>query len=487
MYRYLIKLSVVLIGRDLARGVYRNAMYGESNPVGGIGLLLTPIVRLLISVRGFSSFAAAAREEASQKPTRYDWSRINQSLSSVLELPDVVISGGRKKTVNVLVPAFSVNTMSAGFFGVFQVALMIARHGYHVRLVLFDKFPFSFKSFQGHLKNYPGLHTLVDEVEVEHIGEKHLLYVSKDDVALATVWYSAYFARKIVQTLGSGPFIYLIQDYEAAFFPASSLYSLADATYEFDYHALVSTKPLYDYLQVHSRTFGTLARSGRALWFNNACAAGISDRATFLSSKSSQAVRRLAFYCRPTVSRNMFELGAAALIKAWRTGAFNTGDKWELYGIGIGQVEIVLGEGVTLRQLPRMSLAEYSETIKTFDVCLSLMASPHPSITPFDLAGVGAIVITNSYECKSVDYFASISPNIICVSPFMDDIVDGIKSATERVRDLSGRWENARGLHYPRQWAETWQDEHLRFVERVCGVRTSSEVMDIASAELFKA
>jgi len=268
--------------------------------------------------------------------------------------------------------------------------------------------------------------------------------------------------------LGGGPFLYLIQDYEAAFYPANSLYSLADATYFFDYHALVSTKPLLEFLRAKNACFSQMVRDEKAVSFNNACSAKLPDRDAFIARKGRKC-RRLAFYSRPTVNRNMFELGARALIEAWNKGYFNSGHNWDLYGIGIGNVEIHLDARSKLCQLPRMSLAEYEEKISEFDVCLSLMASPHPSITPFDLAGVGAIVVTNQFENKTAEYFAGITGNIIVAKPDVLSLAECLRMAVSRVDDMEARYDEAVSMRYPRDWQSVWQDDHRRLIHRLFG------------------
>ncbi|MFM6401440.1 MAG: hypothetical protein ACKPFF_32600, partial [Planktothrix sp.] len=106
------------------------------------------------------------------------------------------------------------------------------------------------------------------------------------------------------------------------------------------------------------------------------------------------------------------------------------------YGVGMGSIEISLNEKITLRQLPRMNLKEYSEVISTFDIGLCLMASPHPSLLPFDLAGTGAIVLTNSFDLKDQAYFRQFSSNIICRQPCLETLVDGMREAVEKSRNL---------------------------------------------------
>jgi hypothetical protein len=344
---------------------------------------------------------------------------------------------------------------------------MVARQGYHVRLVLSDNFYFDKSKFREKLQGYPGLEHLFDEVEVEYVGDRYLpLRVSPNDSAVATVWYSAYLARKVMAAVGGGPFLYLIQDYEAAFYPANSLYAFADATYFFDYYALVSTKPLLEFLKARNTHFAKIFRDEQAVYFNNARSAKLPDRDVFIAG-GLRKTRKLAFYSRPTVNRNMFELGARALIEAWNRGYFESGHNWELYGIGIGNVEIYLDARSKLIQLPRMSLAEYEEKISEFDICLSLMASPHPSITPFDLAGVGAIVVTNQFENKTAEYFRAISGNILVSVPDVMSLADCIGTAISCVDDMESRFDNAVSMTYPGDWQSVWQDDHKRLVHRL--------------------
>jgi hypothetical protein len=172
----------------------------------------------------------------------------------------------------------------------------------------------------------------------------------------------------------------------------------------------------------------------------------------------------------------MFELGARALIEAWNRGYFESGHNWELYGIGIGNVEIYLDARSKLIQLPRMSLAEYEEKISEFDICLSLMASPHPSITPFDLAGVGAIVVTNQFENKTAEYFRPISGNIIVSTPDVMSLADCIGTAISRVDDMESRFDNAASMNYPRDWQSVWHDDHKRLVHRLFGAPSDQPV-----------
>ena len=465
----LLRISSVLFGMDTLRAAYRSLIFNETNELGVVGLVVKVLLWPLTKSKRFNQFVQANARQAPDVKIGYGKADLDRSMNSIYDLPDVVVTMNRVRTVNVMVPAFSTETMSAGFFGVFQVALMVARQGYHVRLVLFDNFSFDKTEFRNKLQGYPGLEHLLDEMEVEYVGDRYLpLKVSPEDSAIATVWYSAYFAQKVMTATGGGPFLYLIQDYEAAFYPANSLYSFADATYFFNYHALVSTKPLLEFLKAKNAHFANLVQDRKAVYFNNACSAKLPNRDDFMARRRTKS-RKLAFYSRSTVNRNMFELGARALIEAWSCGYFETGHNWELFGIGIGNVEIFLDARTKLVQLPRMSLADNETKISEFDICLSLMASPHPSITPFDLAGVGAIVVTNQFENKTAKYFEAISDNIIVSDPDVFRLADCIRAAIDRVDDMESRFSAATSMRYPRGWDAVWQDDHKRQIHRLFG------------------
>lgn len=128
----------------------------------------------------------------------------------------MVVDADRQPTINVLVPAFDFQSMSAGFFGVFQLARFLRTTGHNVRLVLFDEFAFDAEACRKRFGDIPGLERLFDEVEVEYIGD----------------------------ALGGRRFLYLIQDYETNFYAGNSLHALAEETYAMDYVALLSTEPL---------------------------------------------------------------------------------------------------------------------------------------------------------------------------------------------------------------------------------------------------
>jgi hypothetical protein len=423
----------------------------------------TGVIQPLVSTLRRRSLASM------QETIVYDELHLDARLNRIYDLPSVILNPERPRTINILVPAFDFNSISAGFFGVFQTALFASKATpYKVRLVLFDNFFFDLQKAREKIKRYPGMQTLFDDLEVDYIGDRsHPLEVSADDTCLATVWYSAFFAHKIMATINTEkPFLYLIQDYETNFYPGSSSSVVANQSYRFNYSALFSSKSLQDFF-VNNDIGGIVARGVEYMHFNNACAANLMEEERFMQIHQSNPKRRLVFYSRPVVDRNMFELTAKAILTAFRTGLFST-DQWECIGMGLGECTLRLNEEEYSVCMPRMSLEEYIESVASFDVCLTLMASPHPSLIPMDLAGSGAVVVTNTFATKTEAYLRSLSDNIIPADPTLEGLLAALERAKEASLDLPARYKAAADMRYPRNWDETFTEEHRQFLLTHC-------------------
>lgn len=457
------QVGVALLGRNECRAAL--VSYKEGKPLQ-VNSLKAKIAYGAISVCGklgvLPNMVKEHHKSELNVNTVYDEHLLSLMTNRAYNMPEVVVDGDLFRRVNVLVPAFSIDTISAGFFGVFNVALFIAKLGYKVRLVMFDNFYYSESEFKKALSKSPSMENLFDHVEVEYIGSRTApLKISPKDDVVATVWYSAYFADKITKHTGR-KFLYLIQDFEAAFYPFNSLYCISKKSYNFDYHTLASSKSLLDFLK--AKDILSQRDSAKEIYFNNACSSSIYSREEFYENKKGRA-RKFVFYCRPTVDRNMFEMSALALIGAYKRGAFQEHD-WEFYGMGIGNATVRLSDNLEVKQLPRMPLKEYEEVTKTFDLCLTLMASAHPSLIPADLAASGAVVVTNTFETKTPEYLTGISKNIIPSYPDVESLVDAICEAVKRTNDVSSRYENSE-INWPRSWDETWTENHRKFIHEV--------------------
>jgi hypothetical protein len=199
------------------------------------------------------------------------------------------------------------------------------------------------------------------------------------------------------------------------------------------------------------------------LVFNNA----INTFDVSLRSLQAHQKRKILFYARPEqhAARNMFELGILGLSEAVRLGYLDPSE-WEFYGIGTAGAtpRIPLHGEVSLTLLPKVNLKEYRETLPSFDVGLSLMLSPHPSLVPIEMAAAGMVTVTNTCENKTAGRLAAISQNLMGVEPTVDGIAEGLKLAAQRVGDHAARAEGAT-VEWATNWNEAFHPEFMRRLE----------------------
>ena len=113
--------------------------------------------------------------------------------------------------------------------------------------------------------------------------------------------------------------------------------------------------------------------------------------------------RGLLFYARPEehAARNLFEIGALALDEALASGRF---EGWELSGVGTvepdgGRLPLPRS-GASVELIARSAQADYARLLRSFDVGLALMYTPHPSLVPIEMCAAGMSTVTNTFENK---------------------------------------------------------------------------------------
>ena len=173
------------------------------------------------------------------------------------------------------------------------------------------------------IEAYGGLDGLLSRVEVEFGRGPSPLEVSADDSFIATTWWTAHIAADAVRRVGSGRFVYLIQEYEPFTFPMGTYAALASGSYGFPHFATFSTEFLRDYFRRHRIGVfaeGDAAGERNSISFQNAIT---NVQAPSLEALRSRDTRRLLFYARPEdhAARNMFELGVLAIRRALSTGS----------------------------------------------------------------------------------------------------------------------------------------------------------------------
>jgi len=191
--------------------------------------------------------------------------------------------------------------------------------------------------------------------------------------------------------------------------------------------------------------------------------------------------RRLLFYARPNAPRNLYELGLHALKDAVERGAFPTAE-WDLCVIGEPMPATALTPTSILQAEQWASYDDYAALLRSSDVGLALMLSPHTGYPALEMAASGMSAVTTAFATKTSQRLTMISSNIIPSAPTVKAVADALLRAYERTDDVRARVEASRtGL--PSTWEETFGSILPRVLLMVeeCGCRDLGPVAGIGS------
>ncbi len=308
--------------------------------------------------------------------------------------------------LTIMVPTLNPTEIFAGIVTALDIGLGLAARGFRVRLVATDlpvSSPAASRGFV--LRRLPGLSEAAAARLTLHCGvQSDALPAHRDDVYLATAWWSATLADRLIREHGLAQtrFLYLIQDFEPNFYAWGPEYADALASYDLDFEPVFNTTVLRDYFAAQGFGFAT----PDALAFHPAI-----DIARYAagSRPATTGPRRLALYGRPEVARNMYATAIEALalfIEAERLGPQDIAP----VSVGMSHDPVHLPRGVTLASLGKLPWEEYPGYLLGTDLGLSLMYSPHPSHPPIEMAASGVRVVTNHFGPKDL---SRLSPAIL--------------------------------------------------------------------------
>ena len=312
--------------------------------------------------------------------------------SHSLTLANLKLSQGRAPAVNLLLPALSAGGLFAGVRTAIDVGVEVARAlNRRVRLVAFSG-PYSRVDHLAVRRLMEEDFRLKDgEWELVSSAELSNLEVNPSDVWIATYWTTAHAldVRARLGMLDPSRVIYLIQDYEPSFLPASTDAFTAASTYKAGFVNLVNSAPLASALL---RNAGVAVE--RNLVFAPQLDLGRLQQIRRDPSSGNSGLE-VIFYGRPSKPRNMFSLGVAAMRLVVQNSDIAD---WKFSSVGEGHNPLSLGKGLTLNPLGSLTWAGYFERIARSQVMLSLQASPHPSHPPLDMVVSGGLAVTNEVD-----------------------------------------------------------------------------------------
>ena len=386
--------------------------------------------------------------------------------------------------LNILLPSTRAMDSSGGPNTAYILAAELVRAGVPLRIVAVNT-PIDRDSsaIRAHIARLSGAPVeLVNAIELADGHDRgRALPLGENDVFLATAWWTAQMLKYLLPRFRSSRFAYLIQDYEPNLHPISSNSVLALETYDMDYLPVVNSRLLYDHF-VTDRVgrFANPEFTRAACWLEPSV-----DRELYHPTQNVShpgGKRRLLFYTRPGASRNLFELGIAALMHAIAEGTLKP-EEWEFHATLTGiegacpRVRLSSDGAAILTPLPLQQLSAWAVEMQRTDVLLSLIWSPHTSYPPLEAAACGALVVTNTCGVKTAQRLHDISPNILGAVPTIEGIAKALATAALRTGDWTARVAGA-SLGLPATWQQSFQPVLPRLLDFLQAEGISPSTLD---------
>jgi len=275
--------------------------------------------------------------------------------------------------------------------------------------------------------NTQGLNIPTEDITVITVADrKYDIYgyipMHPEDIFIASAWWDAHL---ISQLPIQNKFIYLVQDFEPIFYNNSDMYVLAEQTYKNKgFIALCNTELMYDFMK--SRNYPVFD-SSQSYWFEPAVSRIESGPAI---KKEAGEKKKLFIYGRPNVHRNLFFNALNSLDLAIKSGDLKASE-WEFYMAGQDNIpDVKLSSGAIIRNLGKMTVADYTAFSKSIDLAISLMMAPHPNYPTLEFASIGTAVVTTKYENKV--NLSKYSENIIVSEAGIEEVASSIIKASKR-------------------------------------------------------
>ncbi|NUB11604.1 glycosyltransferase [Azospirillum brasilense] len=356
----------------------------------------------------------------------------------------------RQASILFLLPELKAGHFFGGYMGKFQIIRKLLKHGHRVQVVCVDQDSISAHEVEKIVNAFPEFREVFENISITPGRGPSGVDVGEKDVVFATTWWSAHVARHITETLGQERFVYIIQEYEPFTFPMGSYAAMADATYGFGHYAVFSSAQLCKFFASRRiSVFTSESAEKNHLVMNNAIWR-FDENLPSSTSIKPEGRRRLVFYFRSEAhaARNMHEVTLAALAKAISGGVI--GPDWDLFAMG-GEGENFEVAGRKVQVLGKLSMGDYRSLLPTFDLALSLMYTPHPSLVPLELAAAGVPTLTTTCDVKTDEEIMSISPMLIPVRPTVDGVVASLRDTINRPITVERRLNNV-------NWPQSWDD-----------------------------
>lgn len=268
---------------------------------------------------------------------------------------------------------------------------------------------------------------------------------SASDIFITTSWWTT---SATMQSIPLKQILYLLQEDERMF------YAFGDERLKCDtvlrnpkLSILINTKLLFD----HFISDGTIKPDRPAIWFEPSFPSTVYRPST--SNEIGIKKQRFFFYARPNNPRNLYDFGINLINQAIDTGVMSV-DEWDIYLVG----KSIFGKPLGNRCIPiiceGLDWKNYADLIRTIDLGLCLMYTPHPSYPPLDLVASGAVVVTNAFSNKiSLENY---SKNIVIADLSYEALLQGLSKGISLSKDSVTRKENFKSQTVLTDWEQSF-------------------------------
>ena len=262
--------------------------------------------------------------------------------------------------------------------------------------------------------------------------------IHENDRFVTTSWWTTEAVRRAVR---SSQITYLLQEDERMFYPlGDDHFRCAELLSRSDIRFIINSRMLFDHL-VDS---GLSHLSETGMYFEPAF-----PNTLFYSKPRNDGRKRFMFYARPNNLRNLFYLGIEAIDSAIRKGIFPL-QEWDFVFVGKDIPRLEFDGSVVPKIEENLAWGDYASLIRSTDLGLSLMYTPHPSYPPLDVAASGGIAVTNQFARKRS--LAQYSNNIICAELSVSGLVDSLSEGVRRANNLDERQTGYNNGRLHRDW-----------------------------------
>ena len=362
--------------------------------------------------------------------------------------------------LNILLPSTSVAHNSGGPNSMYLLAAEMVKREIPLRFIAVSMPADSDNGLiRDHIAAISGVsRELVNKIEFIDASDRcHPISLGENDLFFATAWWTAQMLKYLLPRFNCQCFAYLIQDFEPNLHTSSVNSAMALETYGMDYMPVVNSQLLYDhFVQKGVGRFADPNFAGNRCWFEPA----VDRKLYYPQAHPADMKRRLLFYARPNVPRNLIEFGLAALMFLVNDGTLQH-EHWDFFssviGVGGGCRPICLSDDgkSVLAPLSLYDLKDWASEMRRTDVVLSLIWSPHTSYPPLEGAASGCMVATNTCGVKTVKRLQEISSNIVAGPPTIEGVSESLREAVLRSYDWEARVAGAQ-LGSPKTWTDSF-------------------------------